>query len=131
MDLAKVKQLRHDIEIVLKAVEAKHGVKFDLGNIKYGRTHFSTKIECTELDQNGSTEATSKEWQALLTHGKRLIDVNFRPECVYLDNRLGLITFVGYKSKNYRYPFVVKDVEGKRFKISKERAINLVTKENT
>ncbi len=67
---ANLNTIRADITAALKAVEKKHGVSFDLGNIRYSDSNFRAKLECNSAaDASGNTVNIDKanfERQAFL-----------------------------------------------------------------
>lgn len=55
-DKYNLKTIRNDIDAALATVEAKHGVKFNLGNIRFNSNDFRAKLECVSAtNASGNT----------------------------------------------------------------------------
>ena len=61
-DKANLGTMRQELNDALKAVEVKHGVKFDIGNIRYQSNNFRCRLECTIP---GATDPMAKVNQTL------------------------------------------------------------------
>ena len=45
-ELNTIRSLREEINLSLKDLEVKYGIKFNLGTIRYGSNDFSVKLQC-------------------------------------------------------------------------------------
>lgn len=108
-----LKLLREKMEKALLEVTKETGVEFKQGNISYNPEGFTMKLEGTV--EGGNTKEQRDLETAMVMYG---IDKKEG-----FDNELGKITLVGYKSRSTKYPFIVRTIDGKRYKISKRTAL--------
>ena len=125
---AQVAQIRIDINAALAAVSAKHGMDFTFNRITFTDASITTKLVGVTRENKWNMDSTVKATPEMLALrksemfllGKSVADAEFRSPT------LGRVTFVGYNSKAHRYPFIVQQVGGKRYKLSTMSAKALV-----
>jgi hypothetical protein len=122
--------IRADINAALAAVAKKHGVDFNLGNIRFTPETFSGKLTGTVRGAAGASTAvpTDPKLVAFLTRGARLLGKpSINENDKFKSQSLGVVHFVGYNSRAHAYPYIVKQATtNKRYKISTMAAQNMV-----
>lgn len=108
-------QLSEDINSALDQVAQKHGItSLTLGNIQYDDTEFTGKVKAVI-----NNESHQKQKQNRLVDALKLYDLPLEfADHTFRDDKIGVVELVEYKSRNRKYPFIVKDQNGKRWKLS-------------
>ena len=103
--------LRADIDTALKSVELKHGIKFKLGNIRFGLQDFSARLECYGVDTNGDTDINVTEIKALKVLKERglLYDVDESLAGKVITVQGGQYKFVGINPKAKKFSYIFKN----------------------
>lgn len=125
---ATVQNARVELDKALALVAAKTGIDFKVGRILFSPAGFRCKLEGTPRGAAGlpATTVTSPELVALMLQGKRILGATFSEKNYYNARGIGTMQFVGHKSSAHKYPFIVKTVMGKRYKMSVAQAIDAV-----
>jgi hypothetical protein len=114
-----IKAVRLEINAALEAIAQKHGVTIEAGNASFARDGssgtFKLEIVSKETAPEGESVSDIKFAAALNVYG-RFDDI--APNAMFKDNRLGVVTVIGYNSRAREYPYIVKTVTGDRFKLS-------------
>jgi len=111
---SNLKSIRADIDAALKAVEKKHGVSFNLGNIRYSDNDFRGKLECfSATDNSGNTVNIDKqnfESKAWLVGVKK---TSFGK--TFTVGRK-TYTICGINTRAKKYPIQATNAQGQRYK---------------
>ena len=106
---------RADIATALASVEAKHGVKFDLGRISYTATNFRVKLECNSAsDQSGNAVDPRLTKFLANTFRYNISDAAFGQT---FTSRGRKFKIVGLNPRAKKYPLSVEDTKGGRYKM--------------
>ena len=92
--------LRSEMASALKDIEAKHGIKFDLGNISYSANEFTMKVKAKTLSASNKIPSILEGMMDL--HNLQIDGVGGRK-------------LVDYKKSSYKYPFIYSE-GGKMYK---------------
>lgn len=115
-DRSNLKTIRNDIDAALAAVEKKHGIKFNLGNIRYSANDFRTKLECVSVtsangapvdadkvkfEQNAFLFGVKKDafGKSFTSHGRRFTITGINPRAKRYP-----VTAVGPQGGGYKFP---------------------------
>lgn len=119
-DRSNLREIRTDIEAALAAVEQKHGIRLNMGNIRFDAGMFRAKLEAQVLGHQidtmtipGSAPAVTGGLAAELErmHGPGAAQAKY-----YVAGSTTPVTFVDYKPGRPKYPFVYMTVRGTRYK---------------
>lgn len=109
-----LKAIRADINTALKAVEKKHGVSFNLGNIRFSDSDFRGKLECFSATDNSGNAVDidkqnfeSKAW--LVGVKKTAFGKTFTSQGTKF-------TITGINTRAKKYPIQATNAKGKRYK---------------
>ena len=102
---------RKDFKSAVKDLEAQYGIKVDLGNITYDSTMFRTKMTVTKRNENVVVPSDNASPTELIGRTISLKGEKYE--------------VVDYKPSRPKYPMVIKNARGTRYKLSIEQ-----TKEN-
>lgn len=110
--------LRADIDAALAAVGAKWGMQIKSGACRFSDKAAQFKVEAAVIGEGG--EACTKELNDLKVILRRM---GISEEKGLAEIRMGFPTkpykLVGYRSKQFKYPFIAKDLtDGKLYKFS-------------
>lgn len=109
---SNLKTIRADIADALNAVNKKHGITLNLGNIRYSDSEFSGK-----LTGSGATNSTDV---ARLKFEKYAISFGIKAKAFgeIFTSRGDTFKIVGIKERSYKYPVLAKNVaNGKTYKL--------------
>ncbi len=125
---SQVSQIRSDLNAAMLAVATKHGIDFNLGNIRFSEDSFSGKLSAVVRGAGGTntTTPTDPKALALMKTGIKYLPSTFSPSASYFSKTLGKVKIIGYNNRAPAYPFVVVTEAGKRFKVSLNSAIEIV-----
>ena len=114
-----VTAMRTDIENALAEVEAKYGVKVNLGNARFNNDMVRfTKVEFNSVSEGGNV--ITEERKALERAFPQYVD----KEVVFKNGRVsGKV--VEYHSRKSKYPFIVETASGDRYKMSESNLKSL------
>ena len=112
--------LRKDLDSVLSKYSKESGVHFNVGNITYSASEAKIKLS--------ATLATSAN--IVKTQEEKAFDMYSVFDSVALklgkhgtSSSLGEVKFVGYKSRNVKYPYIVEQIKtGTRYKMDASSA---------
>lgn len=98
-----LKSLRKDVQAALDEVAKKHGIKLDLGNIRFTDSQFTSKVIGTVINQKAVEKATGpiKMGTEFISQGRKF-------------------TVCDYKPSRWKYPFTGMSVRGARYKFTEE-----------
>lgn len=106
---------RSEIATALASIEAKHGVKFDLGRITFTDTNFRVKLECTSASDNSGNSVDPRETKFLAnTWRYNISNAAFGKS---FTSRGRKFKIVGLNPRAKKYPLSVEDAKGGRFKM--------------
>ena len=121
-----IKDARKELEAALATVQAKTGIKFSVGIIRYDATTMRCKIEGAEV---GTVQANSGVDLYLLAL-RKVSKIALGPKWVegksYRSPELGVVKIVGYNSNAFKYPVIVQTLRGKKFKVTQLSAKYMV-----
>lgn len=110
--------LRADLNRCMDALEKKHGVKFNIGAMRYSSTSVTFKTEGLALGNDDSIScAEEANYNA---HSRRLglpegsFGKTFRAQGESF-------TICALKTKNHRYPVIAKNIRGQMYKFSADQ----------
>ena len=113
IDRQAIKMLRGEIKAALSEVEQKYGLTFDLGGATFTPREFNVKLSCTLNDANG--EAVSIEALDFQRYAKSFgITKQLGDKVLTMGNTYEI---VGLKPRSHKYPLLVKDSNGKLYKL--------------
>ena len=116
---ATLRKMRQAMLDALAAVEAEHGVKFEIGSIRYEAdgSNFRTRVTCSRKGENGDAETPMAR-----AYRKHAASFDLDPEWLGVDliNDAGdLVQIVGLKPRSKKYPLIyVNKRNGRRYKTS-------------
>lgn len=123
----QVAQIRADLMAALASVSAKHGVDFAIGTISFSSDRMTGKLigiaRSADAPADKPVDPTMSD---LLKTGALILGSKFDVNKIYTSRALGMVMFCGYKASSYKYPFIVKTPEGKKYKFSVAQAIGLL-----
>lgn len=109
-----LKIIRADIDAALASVEAKHGIKFNLGNIRFSDNDFRGKLECNSVaDASGNAinpaevHFNDNRWRVGLA--RDAFGKTFR-------SNGRTFTIVGVNTRAKKYPVKATDPNGGMYK---------------
>lgn len=102
-DKQNLRQIRNDINVALAAVAAKHGIKLDIGNIRFSSDRFTTKLTATSNDVKIHTPVVTSHRIKL---GETMALINGK-----------MFLVVDYKPNRPEYPYVGQGRKGGRWKL--------------
>lgn len=112
--------LRTDLDEVLKKYADISGIKITVGNIRYSKIQATVKLEVSLPNSEGTY--LTREEEAFDMYAK-MDNISLTRGEIGNMRGLGKIRFVGYKSKNRTYPYIVESVDNnKRYKITTRQA---------
>lgn len=129
MNLAQAKNARKEIDVALKALSAKLGIDFSIGNIRFTDTGLKTTLTGVERGAAGTSKAAPADAKlvALLKNAHFLLPAGFDQSKTYKSGSLGKVKIVGYNSRAPKYPFIAQQVVGgKRYRVTSFSARNMV-----
>jgi glycerophosphoryl diester phosphodiesterase len=97
--------LRNELDAVLAKYEKKINVKLETGSIKFSGSEATIKIEAKVVG------GVTKNQQAL-------IFTKFKFGDVIRDAKLGELKMIGFNTRAKKYPYEVKAINGKEYKLS-------------
>ena len=118
-DRPTIKALRTPIEDALKDLATKHGIVIKVGNGSYTEATVTFKLELATIDKTGtvqSKEAQDFKMYALL-FGLKTENLGQS----FLDYSGEKFTVIGAKPRSTKFPILVEDSKGKRFKFPANR----------
>jgi len=117
---SNLQDLRKDLDLVLSKYSKETGVHFNVGNITFRELEANIKLTAS-LPNKGGVFKTSEE-EAFEMFSK-LDSVSLKLNELGTSKNLGPVKFVGYKSRNKKYPYIVEQVStGSRYKLSTSSA---------
>jgi hypothetical protein len=124
-DRAEIQQIRNEIDQALTAIAAKHNVNFKLGTIRFDNSQMratlkAEKVATVATVNSNSGVATTNAVSISTAHFLRQFGLD--PNKKY-STAAGVVQFIDYVPRRYKYPFVVQVVGStKRFKLSEIHA---------
>lgn len=115
-DKANIGDLRWKLTMGLAKLEKELGIKFKIGNIRYGDFHFSSKIEGILPEGKSKIE---RDYE-LIAGMRNLLPIGSE----VIVPGLGSCTIIGFKSRATKYPLIVTS-DGKRYKLPQHYAQKL------
>ena len=111
-DKPTLRKLSGEIQTAIDAVAKKNGIKIVMGNARLDYPTVMFKLNCTTIASDGTVQ--TKESKDLARLYPQYVD-----KAVTLRGKKGLIhgTVVGFKTRGRNYPFLVKTVDGKTYKV--------------
>jgi|GEM_PF-4401441 hypothetical protein len=113
-----LKEFRHELDAVLTKFGVKVGLDIRSEKINYNDSTATITIDA-KLHGSQSREAMELELYS-----------DFKENDIIRIKQLGEVRFVGYKTKNRKYPFIVETVHtGNRYKLSQQHVnarVNIV-----
>lgn len=117
---SNLQDLRKDLDAVLSKYSKESEVHFNVGNIRFSASEATIKLTAKLADSSGafrSAEAGAFDMFAKLD--SIALKLNERG----VSKTLGDVRFVGYKSRNRKYPYIVEQIKtGARYKMDKHQA---------
>lgn len=112
MTKEKVRELRKELDDLLKDFGDDHGLKLSIGNIQFDDTGFKTKLDVRE--GSSDEEVQRKEWEKYcILFGLNSND--FRKKVFFQGQEFELI---GFNTRAHKFPIIGKEVSsGKTFKL--------------
>lgn len=111
-----LRTIRSDIDAALAAVEAKHDIKFNLGNIRFSNNNFRAKFEANVVaDASGNVvnpdevHFNQNRWRIGIAKDAFGKTFTFQGET---------FTVSGINTRAKKYPVKANDRNGRRFKFS-------------
>jgi hypothetical protein len=117
-----LKTIRADLNAALKAVEQKHGLTIQLGNIRYSEDDFRMQVKAFATGKGNVAdpkEAARIEFEKY-AHRFGLIESDFGKKFT-----VGTITYTicGIKPRAKRYPVIAETAKGTRYKFAASRVV--------
>jgi len=111
-------ELRRDLDTLLSEYSKRSGVHFNVGNIRFDSNQATIKLSATLPSASGKTpEEEAFDMFAKLDH------IALKLGEAGSTRQLGDVKFVGYKSRNRKYPYIVEQIKtGSRYKMSTDQA---------
>lgn len=117
---SNLNDLRSDLTTLLSEYTKKTGVHFNVGNIRFSSNEANIKLSATLPNAQGVLE--SAEEKAFNMFAK-MDHIALKLNELGVSSTLGYVKFVGYKSRNRKYPYIVEQrASGKRYKMSVDHA---------
>ena len=108
--------LRRDLKAALAAVEARHDIKINIGNMRYNDTSVTAKVECLAI---GNADAGSHEEANYNANIRRLgLPANSFGATFRIPSEAGSYTISKLKTKNHKYPVIATNNRGQNYKFS-------------
>jgi len=114
MDRSGAKSLRMSLEKALKVVEEEFGMEIRVKSISYGEDNFHCKIEGLEV---GAESAEAKCYRRMATS-----DIPPLGSKILLQGTE--FTVLGWKRRAPKWPIIIEDNTGGRFKITRGQLMN-------
>ena len=106
-------RIRKDISDALKTVEARHGLKFKLGTMRYDNVHFKVALEAALLNRDGRNEQEEMDWKKAVAYGR--VKMEWRG-AEYTDDDGSVFEIIGADMKRTKNCVRIKRVsDGKIF----------------
>ena len=108
-----LKQIREEVNVLLKPLEEKFGVKMELGRATYSHNNFTFKLEGSRLDESGSAVTKEAEAFKMLAkmHGLEADDLGKTFKAQGKE-----FTITGLSTKSSKFPIIAKGSDGKSYK---------------
>lgn len=127
MNLDQAKNARKEIDVALKALSAKIGIDFTIGNIRFTDVGLKTTLTGTERGAAGTSKsAPANPHLVALMKNKFLLPSTFDQSKTYKSDSLGNVKIVGYNSRARKYPFIALTAGGKRYRVTSFSARSMV-----
>lgn len=113
MEKAEILKIRSEVEKALKKIGVDNEIDFSIGTIRHGENDFRFSVNAVSV-KNG-TDPNKVVWD------KYCRKYGFAPENHGRRFELGdkMVKFLTIKSRNRKYPIIVKDVRtGKQYKLT-------------
>lgn len=104
--------LRAKLDIKLKELSVELGINIDSRNFSYSENEVSIKL------QANISGAMTKEMEAVKMFSKMELGIELDFGHVFMSGNLGEVKLVAYKTRSRKYPWVVEDSKGSRYKLS-------------
>ena len=111
-DKATVNSIRAELNNLLKKFGDEKGVSFNLGTITFSDDDFSVKLTSKIQTKSGIS--------SILESAMNIYNLQVSSPCGK--------TLVDYHKSSYKYPFVFRDIDGKKYKCSASQAKMYFTK---
>jgi len=108
-DKPTLRKLRDELQDAVDAVSSANGIKIDVGNARFDDTTVTFKLNCVTIGADGIAETTESK------NLTRLYPQYVGKVITLWNGVKGEI--VGYSTRSRKYPFQVKGVDGKNYKI--------------
>ena len=105
----KLDILRHEIQEALADVEARHGVRFKLGSMTYNQTYFRATLEC---NVKGTLTREQQEYDRKAAYH------NLPPRGAAVKCEGKVYEIIEWKTRSSKYPIILKDLDGRRIKVT-------------
>lgn len=116
--------IRSELNAAFKQLEAKYGVTFVLGSMRYNADQIRAKIEINKKPTDGLTFEAAQFKQFAVTYGMKPEWLN---QTVYVTTSSLLdipANIIGLNRRSKKYPVIVKTINGKLYKMSARRVID-------
>lgn len=116
-DRTNLQVLRTDLVAALAEVEAKHGIKFTVGNMRFSPNDVRMKLEAATAISDTVANTSSVDLDRL--SARHNLPDNLLGKKVRFGKQV--LTIVGAKMSRPKYPFAVEGVQGGKYKMSVEQ----------
>lgn len=114
MNKAKAKELRAKVESALKELAEAEGLTITTGKGRYWSEKFNLEVILTEPNSNGQAQ-TGEAADYVAQCRKWGLPADGVGKTTVINGSMYKI--LGAKPRNYRYPIIVEDLNGKRWKM--------------
>jgi hypothetical protein len=117
---ANLQDLRKDLDAVLSRYSKESEVHFNVGNISFNTAEATIKLTATLADANGVFRSADADAFDMFA---KLDSISLKLNERGVSKTLGNVRFVGYKSRNRKYPYIVEQIStGSRYKMDAHQA---------
>lgn len=117
---ANLQDLRKDLDAVLSKYSKESEVHFNVGNISFNSAEATIKLTATLADANGVVRSADADVFDMFA---KLDSISLKLNERGVSKTLGNVRFVGYKSRNRKYPYIVEQINtGSRYKMDAHQA---------
>lgn len=107
-----LKVIRTKLDIKLQELSEELGITIESKNFSYSANEVSMKLEA---NING---AMTKEMEAVKMFSKMEVGIELDFGHLFMAGNLGEVKLVAYKTRSRKYPWVVENSKGSRYKLS-------------
>lgn len=122
---SNIELLRRDINEALKAIEARHDIKIDVGGMRYSSTTVSIKVEAVALGNDENVG--SHEESAFKSNAYRVRGISAAHFGKTFRSQGKSFTITALKPANHKYPVIARSSCGSSYKFPVSMINQLVT----